>query len=147
MGQYFKIVNLDKKQFLNPHAFGNGLKLCEFGASVTMMGLAALLSDGNGRGGGDLHVPEDNPFAGMVGSWAGDRIVITGDYADEGRFTDNPEITLYGAVNDGSYENISSKVVLLLAEDEYFRNLLTDGIWTNEYKLSNIYKEFNYTPE
>ena len=33
MGQYYKIVNLDKKQFLYPHKFGDGMKLREFSES------------------------------------------------------------------------------------------------------------------
>ncbi len=76
MGQYYKIVNLDKRQYLHPHKFGDGLKLLEFGAggSGTMCGLAILLADGNGRGGGDLR-----SNASVIGSWAGDRIVIAGD--------------------------------------------------------------------
>lgn len=83
MGQYYITVNLDKKQYLFPHKFDDGLKLMEFGCSSmgTMTGLAILLADGNGRGGGDLH--SEDP---IVGSWAGDRIVITGDYADPGKF-------------------------------------------------------------
>jgi len=83
MGQYYFIVNLDKEEFIHPHRFDDGLKLLEFGVSgiATMTGLAILLADGNGRGGGDLET--DNP---IVGSWAGDRIVIAGDYADGGKF-------------------------------------------------------------
>lgn len=83
MGQYYVTVNLDKRQFLNPHSFGDGLKLVEFGSSGfgTMMGLAALLSSGNGRGGGDVH--SSSP---LIGSWAGDRIVVAGDYDDAGKF-------------------------------------------------------------
>ena len=79
MGQYYKIVNLDKKQFLHPHRFDDGLKLMEFGqsGSGTLLGLTILLADGNNRGGGDCR--SDDP---LIGSWAGDRIVITGDYAD-----------------------------------------------------------------
>lgn len=34
MGQYHKIVNLDKKQFISGHAFGDGIKLMEFGGSA-----------------------------------------------------------------------------------------------------------------
>jgi hypothetical protein len=34
MGQYYLIVNLDKKQFLHPHKCGDGLKLLEFGTSA-----------------------------------------------------------------------------------------------------------------
>jgi hypothetical protein len=79
MGQYYKIVNVDKRQFLRPHAFGDGAKLLEWGCSSngTLTALAMLLASGNGRGGGDLasHDP-------LVGSWAGDRVVVAGDYAD-----------------------------------------------------------------
>src|ERR1700687_4252781 len=77
MGQYYCVVNLNKRQYLNPHKFGDGMKLLEFGSSGegTMCGLAILLASGNNRGGGDLH--SDHP---IIGSWAGDRIVIAGDY-------------------------------------------------------------------
>ena len=83
MGQYYLIVNVDKGEYLYPHKFGDGLKLMEFGNSAcgTLTGLAVLLADGNNRGGGDLRT--DDP---IVGSWAGDRIVVAGDYADGGKF-------------------------------------------------------------
>jgi hypothetical protein len=84
MGQYYKIVNLDKRQYLHPHKFGAGLKLMEFsgkGDSI-MQAVAILLSSGNGRGGGDIHSENHDP-EGLVGSWAGDRIVVAGDYMDK----------------------------------------------------------------
>ena len=64
MGQYYKIVNVKKKQYLTPHTFGDGAKLMEFGMSANgvLAGLAILLADGNGRGGGDLN--SDNPIVG-----------------------------------------------------------------------------------
>lgn len=81
MGQYFKPINLDKRELLHPHKFGDGIKLGEFGASGcgTMHGLALLLSDGDEDGGHRKPTP-------IIGSWAGDRIVIAGDYAEAGRF-------------------------------------------------------------
>ena len=105
MGQYHYVANYDKKEFLHPHAFGDGLKLMEFGASAggTLQGLAILLAASNGpsgRGGGDLHpwtgglgyegreVPglSDEDAAiymqHIVGRWAGDRIAIIGDYCE-----------------------------------------------------------------
>lgn len=97
MGQYYYVVNVDKRQYLHPHKFGDGLKLLEFGSSGggTMQGLGVLLADGNGRGGGDLlaHTNHDEGIYGspcqdthpIVGSWAGDRIVVAGDYADPGK--------------------------------------------------------------
>lgn len=92
MGQYYYIVNLDKQQIICPRAFGDGIKLMEFGSSGqgAMCALAVLLSSGNGRGGGDIlgldNIPKRHRLqqeaAKMVGSWEGDRIVIAGDYAD-----------------------------------------------------------------
>lgn len=81
MGQYHYTVNLDKKEFLNPHKLGNGLKLWEQGASQfgVTQALHALLAVSNGRGGGDYH--EDPEF---VGRWGGDRIAVVGDYAERG---------------------------------------------------------------
>lgn len=116
MGQYYKIVNIKKKQYITPHTFGDGSKLMEFSmsASGVLAGLAILLADGNGRGGGDLHSEND-----IIGSWAGDNIVVAGDYADAGKFVKEPEHTLYEvASNEG--EDISVKVLDALFDDQYF---------------------------
>lgn len=96
MGQYYYVVNLDKKEYLHPHKFDEGMKLMEFGCNRqgTLMALAVLLADGNGRGGGDLG--SNSP---VVGSWAGDRIVISGDYADPQKFVE---------LNDEELAKISS---------------------------------------
>jgi hypothetical protein len=116
MGQYYKIVNIKKKQYITPHTFGDGAKLMEFSmsASGVLAGLAILLADGNGRGGGDLNSDND-----IVGSWAGDNIVIAGDYADTGKFVKEAEENLYSvATNEG--EDISVKVLEALFDDKYF---------------------------
>ena len=85
MGQYYKIANIDKKQFINPHTFGDGVKLMELACSGngTLTALAVLLASSNGKGGGDLHMDERSPWFGVPGSWAGDRIVVAGDYDDD----------------------------------------------------------------
>jgi hypothetical protein len=77
MGEYFKVVNITKRQFLCPHSFGDGAKLLEFGSGGgTMQALTVLLSTR----------PFDHDGENLAGSWAGDRVVIVGDYADdEGR--------------------------------------------------------------
>jgi len=141
MGQYYLIVNLDKREYLYPHRFGDGLKLTEFGCSSngTMTALAILLADGNGRGGGDLET--DNP---IIGSWAGDRIVAAGDYADGGRwlegadpqalravakerFTEGhqqPErVNLY-AWADTHFRDVSDVVIQAMLKDDYMREEL-----------------------
>ena len=77
MGQYHKVFNLTKKQMLNPHRCGDGLKIREFGTSGggTMCALAYLLGCSTGRGSGDFERGT------LAGTWAGDRITILGDYA------------------------------------------------------------------
>ena len=130
MGQYYKIVNLDKQEFLNAYTFNDGAKLLEFGCSGegTMTALAVLLSDGNGRGGGDLH--SDDP---IIGSWAGDRIVVTGDYADEEKYLQKDEIVKYMMIGEERagekpnlytyahkfFKDISEKVLEVMLEDPY----------------------------
>lgn len=116
MGQYYKIVNVKKKQYITPHTFGDGAKLMEFSMSANgvLAGLAILLADGNGRGGGDLNSENE-----IVGSWAGDNIVVAGDYADDGKFVKIPDQNLYHvAVSEG--EDISIKVLDALFDDRYF---------------------------
>ncbi len=87
MGQYHKVVNLDKQEYLNPHDFGDGIKLMEFGGSAhgTLSALAGLLL---------LDVQQEGP-------WAGSRLTITGDYGDEGRFVppEFAEHNLYSLVS------------------------------------------------
>ena len=83
MGQYYLVVNVSKGQYMKPHNLGDGAKLMEFAMAGEgiMAALAVLLVSGNGRGGGDLRCSSN-----LIGSWAGDRIVIAGDYDDYGLF-------------------------------------------------------------
>lgn len=84
MGQYYKPINIDKKQFVYSHDYGNGLKLME-------------------------HSWIGNAFVGAVesllvkgGAWYMDRIVWGGDYADReiDEFGNTLEYNLYGSVDD-----------------------------------------------
>jgi hypothetical protein len=173
MGQYYVAANLDKKEFLSPHACGDGAKLMEIALSTmsTMSCLAILLCDGNGRGGGDLYGAtclkckghgsfgdfgdEDyrvcesckgtrrEPAPEIVGSWAGDRIVLAGDYADGKRFVSdddqklyteraladgqapsdaNRNVNLYHAIDEESgWKDVSLAAMRALALDPYVR--------------------------
>ena len=80
MGQYHEVYNLDKKEKIHPHKIKNGLKLYEQIGwdGSTSTALFALLANSSGRGGGDF--PEHD----LIGHWAGDRILIQGDYAEIG---------------------------------------------------------------
>lgn len=100
MGQYWQVFNLDKKELLNPHAFGEGLKYREWvgsGMSVSAA-LSMLLTDGSsmGDGGGDTKPNE------YMGRWIGDRVVVIGDYT---------HIDEYKAVyRDETYTDISGLI-------------------------------------
>lgn len=122
MGQYYMIVNIDKKEFIHPHKFGDGLKLLEFGDSMggTMTALAILLADGNNRGGGDLRSDKE-----IIGSWAGDRIVIAGDYADEGKFLKGKKENLHSHAYD-NYKDISDDIIIAMLDDEYLKKNLQE---------------------
>lgn len=81
MGQYHMPVNIDKREYLNPHLFGNGLKMLEWGTGGgTVAGLTVLLACSHNRGGGDLH----GDVGDIGGRWAGDRIIVLGDYTEPG---------------------------------------------------------------
>ena len=138
MGQYYKIVNIKKKQYITPHTFGDGAKLMEFSmsASGVLAGLAILLADGNGRGGGDLHSEND-----IVGSWAGDNIVVAGDYADEGKFVKEAGQNLY-EVASSEGEDISIKVLDALFDDSYYFSEFRKNRagWTSNNEVDNLIK-------
>jgi hypothetical protein len=90
MGQYWKVVNLDRKEFVDPHKLGCGLKLWEQIANHPGTGTALLILTAampEIRGGGDLDLNE-KPVSyhalaqRTIGRWAGDRIAVVGDYAE-----------------------------------------------------------------
>jgi hypothetical protein len=99
MGQYHTLYNVDKKQKVDGLS---GYKLLEqIGyPKSTATALFLLVANSNGRGGGDV---EEHP---LVGSWAGDRVVVQGDYAEEGD---------QGYIADtDTYEDITKQVLELL---------------------------------
>jgi hypothetical protein len=85
MGQYWKVVNLDKREFIHPHKLGCGLKLWEQvnnhpGTGPALLILCAAMPVR--RGGGDLS--KDSEVAKRtIGRWAGNRICLVGDYCKE----------------------------------------------------------------
>lgn len=86
MGQYWLPVNLDKREYINPHELGTGLKLLEQvwnspGTPAALLLLTAAMPEP--RGGGD---PEAHP---AIGRWAGDRVAVVGDYAEDSDLPDS----------------------------------------------------------
>lgn len=87
MGQYHKVVNLTKREFIDQYQFGSGAKLLEqHGEGSVSSALHLLLACSSGRGGGDYQSDnyDKKTGEGYVGRWAGDRIAIVGDYAEDG---------------------------------------------------------------
>lgn len=87
MGQYYLMVNTTKKEYLSPRDFQDGAKFIDFSQSLdgSMMALAILLAS---SGEGDFDIETESPY---VGRWAGDKIVIAGDYAHSGKHIPNKE--------------------------------------------------------
>ena len=88
--QHHLILNLDKCQFLEPHAFGDQATLTGFASEAqgTLTALAMLLAHDNGFGAGDLQLHHETPDQALIGSWAGDRVVIVGDFAPSPALTE-----------------------------------------------------------
>lgn len=120
MGQYHLTVNLDKREFLDPHELGEGLKLWEQAWSKLGIGgaLHMLLAVSDGRGGGDYGA-ENHGVEGVVGRWGGDRIAIVGDYAEEGDLNpDDHADVIYDLC--GSAEDIE-RAIANLKENPYWQ--------------------------
>ena len=115
MGQYFLAVNLDRLEFLDPAWLGDALKLRALAHGLnTPVTLVALLTTSGGRGSGDFNV--DDPD-GVQGRWAGDRVAIVGDYAEDGDLPNAPipASEIYASCREGrDFINISELVAAWL---------------------------------
>jgi len=96
MGQYWKVINIDKREFIHPHKLGSGLKLWEIIANNNPGVGAALVilcaAHREARGGGDLGMTSEVSKR-TIGRWAGDRVVVVGDYAED---ADLPSVPSFG---------------------------------------------------
>lgn len=129
MGQYFKAVNLDKREVVCPWCLGGGAKLWEWSAHPQGSIFTLLLRQSSAGGGGDYFgypqqaaaVDRQNPKAileslcsavawegqpipealdSIVGRWAGDRVCLVGDYDDSDLWEQLP-----------AYRNVSAEIV------------------------------------
>jgi len=122
MGQYHLIVNLDRQEFLDPHKLGVGLKAWEQIANhpSTPQALFVLLLCSNGRGGGDLSDGAEPYIEKVIGRWAGDRIAVIGDYAEDRDLvgdTPDPASAIYQLCQAGIYRDLSTLVRPVLAAE------------------------------
>jgi hypothetical protein len=109
MGQYFKAANTDKKEFVCPWCIGGGAKLWEWAANPQGAIFCLLLRKSDEGGGGDFYGYRRGcgeggaiccPLSPIAGRWAGDRVVLVGDY-DSSHLWDEL----------GDYRNISHELV------------------------------------
>lgn len=86
MGQYWKPVNLTKREFIDPHRLNTGIKLLELASSSDLAAALVILLAvmPQRRGGGDF---QSNPF---IGRWAGDKVVFVGDYSIDADMPNSP---------------------------------------------------------
>jgi hypothetical protein len=160
MGQYWKVVNLDKREFLDQYKLGAGAKLWEHlanspGTGAALLVLCAAMPER--RGGGDFdmgenwHGPErvDMTKEGppvpdyfeiakrTIGRWAGDRVALVGDYAEDGDLAPEHKASLiYGLCRDPKdydgddpsklYTDITDDVVAVI-EHELGGKFVGDG--------------------
>ena len=87
MGQYFKAVNVSKREVVCPWCLNGGAKLWEWAANTQGAIFTLLLRKSDEGGGGDFRdvTFETNPDA-LVGRWAGDHVVLVGDYDSSGLY-------------------------------------------------------------
>ncbi len=112
MGQYHKLINITKKEYIVGHDIGIMLKHYEqigFEGSMADVLYCLMIAQGNEyRGGGDVSGHK------AIGRWAGDHVAIVGDYYDEKG--DKPKYkNLYDEVEaDKDYKNISPSIRSML---------------------------------
>lgn len=101
MGQYFKAANLDKKEYVCPFCIGQTSKLWEWAANPHGAIFTLLLRKSTDGGGGDFHgITYEEDHNAIAGRWAGDRVVLVGDYDDSQLWNALPK-----------YRNISEPLV------------------------------------
>lgn len=126
MGQYFLLVNKTKKQFMYGNAFGDGIKAKEIlwnGTMLKALGFLLMKSDS-----GDNYELFSNP---LCGYWAGDEILIIGDYDSS---------KLYTEANT-SYREISTTVINAML------NLNNpEGYFSHEGQITDMRKRIKEYP-
>ena len=124
MGSYFKIVNLTKRQYLDPADFGEAMKWRgTLRGEHCIQAFKYLISD--------LHAERESTSRWDIsGRWAGDRVVLTGDDSSPpdpiGLTTsteDEPTRNLYQMAAE-EFQNIGNLAIAMLAEHGFEQSLL-----------------------
>lgn len=113
MGQYHKLINITKKEYIVGHDIGINLKHYEqigFEGSMADVLYCLMIAQGNERrGGGDVSGHK------YIGRWTGDDVAIVGDYYDCELGDNHKYYKLYDYVEyDRHYKNISPSIRSML---------------------------------
>lgn len=129
MGQYHRLVNLDKKEWVDPHGLGLGVKQYEHtgceGSLADAIYLLVMTSPASGGG--------DWAETSVSGRWVGDRVVILGDYTERiAGFPDEFARGLYTQV-EREYLDITKEVLEGLSDVwgfdyEYYEGQFLSGV-------------------
>lgn len=119
MGQYFKLVNLDKQEVINPWEIGGVAKFWEWLANPQARVLVWLLRQSSESGGGDI---DDWGEFTTLGRWAGDRVTLVGDYDVSGLYQVSDTAHCGTPISNAEYTDISRAVL-----DEFNHAVRRDG--------------------
>jgi hypothetical protein len=97
MGQYYKLVNKDKREVVNAWDLGGGAKFWEWFYNPKRKVLLWLLAQSSSQiggtyerlGGGDV----ENDGYETLGRWAGDRVTLVGDYDASNLYVESEQYT------------------------------------------------------
>lgn len=112
MGQYFLVVNTDKKQYLDGFRFGEGIADLQVVSGYHAQALALLTCRMD-----DVRDTEGT----LLGSWSKDLVLAAGEFASPGKYgietatTGNPDRNLYRMARD-EFEDISYQALAILCE-------------------------------
>lgn len=123
MGQYHHLVNIDKKEVVNPHGLGLGLKQWEHNGEFNGTladAMYILMMTSPARGGGDY------PATDISGRWTGDRVLVLGDYTEDSDVPSIPNAGLLYSESD-KYTDITDMVAD--AFEKVFRIRVTGDGW------------------
>ena len=121
MKQIYKVVNITRKEYINPQKFcegGNFTSFFTMGHGV-LSGLSILLADGLVHE--QIFSKADNE---ILGRWAGDKIVIAGHLGQNGKWlkSDYGDTNIYD-VAEYAAKDMSIPVLEALCTDEDFLNV------------------------
>ena len=130
MGQYHILVNVDKKEKVEPHGLGLGLKQYEHTGNfegTLADAMYILMMTSPARGGGDFPATE------ISGRWKGDRVLILGDYTEDSDIPSIPEAGSLFRESDETYTDISNAVAE--AFEKVFRIKISGDGWNTRTRL------------